>query len=100
MSMLNTFNATVWTTPLVIGFVMSQCLRRKLRPTARAAMWVIYLAWGWGWVSIWYGINSGGSGRFAVEQLIFDYCVWVTTSVGAIALGWAELARRGDAAAG
>jgi hypothetical protein len=98
--MLNAFNATVWTTPLVIAFVMSQCLRRKLRPIARAAMWIIYLLWGWGWVWLWYRYNSGGSGRFAVEQLIFDFCVWGTTLVGAAALGWAELARRGDRAAG
>ena len=63
-------------------------------------MWVIYLAWGGGWVSIWYSINSGGSGRFAVEQLIFDYCVWGTTLLGAVALACAEFARRGDAAGG
>jgi hypothetical protein len=100
VSLLNSFNATVWTTPLVVGVVMSLCLRRKMRPIGRAAMWIVYLAWGWGWVSIWYSINSGGSGRFAVEQLILDWCVKVTTLLGAAALAWAELARRGDAAAG
>ena len=100
MALLNAFNATVWATPLVLGFVMSQGLRRKMRPIGRAAMWIIYLAWGWGWISIWYSINSGGSGRFAVEQLVFDWCVKGTTLLGAVALGWAEFARRSDAAAG
>jgi hypothetical protein len=100
VGLLNTFNVTVWATPLVIGFVMSQCLRRKMRPIGRAALWIIYFAWGWGWTSVWYSFNSGGSGRFAVEQLIFDWGVKGTTLLGAVALGWAELARRGDAAGG
>ena len=63
-------------------------------------MWATYFAWGWGWISIWYSINSGGSGRFAVEQLISDWSVKGTTLLGAVLLGWAELTRRGDAVAG
>jgi hypothetical protein len=99
MGLLNAFNATIWATPLVIGFAMGQCLRRKMTSIGRAAMWVTYLAWACGWISIWHSINSGGSGRFAIEQWVFDACVKGTTLLGAGALGWAEIARRDDAAA-
>ena|SRR5689334_1344254 len=92
--MLNSFNAIVWATPLLVGFAVGECLRRRIRPIVRLALWIIYIACGWGWVWIWHSINSGGSGRFAVEQLIFELCVWGTTMLGAIALGWAEFSRR------
>jgi len=100
MGLLNTFSLTVWATPLIVGFAMSQCLRRKMRPIGRAAMWIAYLAWGWGWISVWDRINSGGSGRVAVEQLIIDWSVKGTTLLGGVGLVWAEFARRGDVAAG
>jgi hypothetical protein len=100
VALLNPFSITVWATPLVLGFVMGLCLRRTMRPIARTAMWIIYLAWGWGWIALWYSYNSGGSGRFAVEQLIFDWGVKGTTLMGVVALVWAEVVRRGDAAAG
>jgi hypothetical protein len=99
VGLLNPFNLTIWATPLIVGFAMGKCLRRKMRPIVRAAMWVAYLAWGWGWISVWYRINSGGSGRFAVEQLIFDWGVKGTTLVGVLTLVAAEFSRRGDSAA-
>ena len=100
VGLLNPFNLTVWATPLIVGLAMGQCLRRKMRPIVRAAMWIAYLAWSWGWISIWYQINSGGSGRFAVAQLIFDWGVKGATLLGLVALISAEFAPRGEPAAG
>lgn len=100
VGILNPFNLTVWATPLIVGFAMGQSLRRKMRPIVRAAMWIAYFAWAWGWISIWYMINSGGSGRFAVAQLIFDWGVKGTTLLGLLALVSAEFARRRGSAAG
>ena len=100
MAALNAFSATVWATPLVIGVLMNQWLRRKIRPTARVALWLIYLIWGWRWVTIWDSMTSGGSGRFDVENLIFTWGVWGSTGLGAALMGWAEVARRRSAAAG
>jgi hypothetical protein len=75
MGALNVFSAMVWATPLLIGVLMSRWLRQKPRPTGRAALWLIYLVWGWQWAVIWDSMTSGGSGRFAVENLIF---IWAS----------------------
>ena len=88
VGLLNIFNATVWATPLLVGFVMSQCLRRKMRRIGRAAMWVTYLAWGWRWAVIWDEMWSGGSGRYAVENLIFIWGVWGTIGLGVLLMVW------------
>ena len=94
MSLLNPFSATVWATPLVVGVLMSRWLRGKVRPAGRVALWLVYLLWGWQWAVIWEGMTSGGSGRFAFENLIFNYTVWGTTALGAVFMAWAEVARR------
>jgi hypothetical protein len=99
MSLLNPFSATVWATPIVMGVLMSQWLRRKVRPAGRVALWLVYLLWGWQWAVIWERMTSGGSGRFDVENLIFVWAVWGTTALGAVFMAWAEVARRRGPAA-
>jgi hypothetical protein len=100
MGLLNTFNATIWATPLVMGVLMSQWLRRNVRLAGRVVMWLIYLVWGWRWAVIWEEMWSGGSGRYAVENLIFIWSVWGTTGLGALIMVWAEATRLREPDAG
>jgi len=93
MWIFNAFTATVWATPLIIGVLMSQWLRRKMRPAGRVVLWVIYFVWGWRWAVLWDWKFSGGSGRYAVENLVFISGVWGTILVGAVPMMWAEAKR-------
>lgn len=82
MGMLNPFTLTVWFTPLLVGVVLGQRLRWPMPRWVRLALWVIYFVWGWRWLVIWYDITSAGSGRYAVEQTIFNWGVMATTALG------------------
>lgn len=96
MGVLNVFSLTVWATPLILGMLMRQRLRGEMRRMSRVVMWLIYATWGWGWVTLWYRQVSGGSGRYAFEQMVFISGVLVTTVLGGLAMALAEDKRRRD----
>jgi hypothetical protein len=56
-------------------------------------MWIAYLGWAWRWTSFWYQYNSGGSGRYAVQQLLFGWSVKGTTLLGLATVAGDEFSR-------